>query len=219
MRPDPAAIRAVFWDFGGVVLTSPFDAFRAYEAVNGLPRDFIRGVNARNPDANAWAKLERSEVDIETFCRLFEAEAVALGHRVPGEDVLAMLSGEVRPEMELALQRLKPNYKLACLTNNVAKGSGPGMAATAEKAARIEAIMALFDAVVESSKVGVRKPEPLFYETAYEMVAVAPHEVVFLDDLGINLKPARAMGMHTIKVEDPADALAELEAVLDYPLR
>ena len=218
MKPDPAAIRAVFWDFGGVVLTSPFDAFRAYEAANGLPPDFIRGVNARDPDSNAWAKLERGEVDVDAFCRLFEAEAAALGHRLPGEHVLAMLSGEVRPEMELALKRLKPAYKLACLTNNVAKGSGPAMAATAEKAARIEAIMALFDAVVESSKVGVRKPEPQFYQMACEMVGVMPSEVVFLDDLGINLKPARAMGMHTIKVADPAEALAELETALDFPL-
>ena len=85
---DPSAIRAVFWDFGGVVLTSPFDAFREYEARRGLPRDFIRSVNTHNPDDNAWARLERGDVDLPEFCRAFEAESAALGHAVPGEEAL-----------------------------------------------------------------------------------------------------------------------------------
>ena len=76
----------------------------------------------------------------------------------------------------------------------------------------------MFDVVIESSKVGVRKPDPRFYEIALDAVDVAPDDAVFLDDLGVNLKPARALGMTTIKVDDPAVALAELEAVVGFPL-
>ncbi|MEM7254925.1 MAG: HAD-IA family hydrolase [Pseudomonadota bacterium] len=212
-------IRAVFWDFGGVILTSPFDSFRRYERERGLPEDFLRSVNARNPDANAWAKLERSDVDLETFCRLFEQESEALGHAVPGEDVLELLSGDVREDMVDALERLKGDYVLACLTNNVRKGEGPGMASNPTRAKRISEVMTLFDHVVESSKVGVRKPEPRFYEMACDMAGVHANEVVFLDDLGVNLKPARAMGMQTIKVLGPEQALGDLEGVLGISLR
>ena len=79
--------------------------------------------------------------------------------------------------------------------------------------------MSLFDVVLESSKIGVRKPEPRIYELACEALEVEPADCVFLDDLGINLKPARAMGMTTIKVVEPGDALAELEQVVGFPLR
>ncbi len=212
-------IKAVLWDFGGVILTSPFAAFRRYEDENGLPRDFIRGLNARNPDDNAWARLERSEVDIDGFCALFEAESRAAGHAVSGADVLKLLAGEVRPEMVAALRAVAPAYKTACLTNNARLGDGPGMARTPAKARAIAEIMTIFDAVIESSAVGVRKPEPRFYEIACERLDIRPAEAVFLDDLGINLKPARAMGMQTIKVGEPAQAIADLEAVLGLSLR
>lgn len=211
-------LRAVFWDFGGVILSSPFDAFNRYEAERGLPKDFIRGVNAINPHANAWAKLERSEVDANGFAGLFEEESTALGHRISGHDVLAIISGDVRPEMVAALRTVKNRYKIACLTNNANVGQGPGMTRNPARAAQIAEIMTLFDAVVESSKVGIRKPEPRFYEIACEMVGVQPTEVVFLDDLGINLKPAAAMGMRTIKVTSAAQALGDLEKVLGHPL-
>lgn len=219
MTSNETRFKAVFWDFGGVISASPFDAFTRYETEQGLPRDFIRSVNTRDPDRNAWAKLERSEVDIPTFCRLFETESAALGHRIPGEDVLGLLSGEVRPEMVAALERIKPDFKQACLTNNVRSGAGPGMASNPARAARIAEIMTLFDAVVESKEIGIRKPEPRFYEIACEMVGVTPSQVVFLDDLGINLKPARAMGMHTIKVSSADQALSELESALEIALR
>ena len=212
------AIRAVLWDFGGVILSSPFEAFNRYEAERGLPKDFLRSVNTRNPHDNAWAKLERGDVTAADFSELFLAESRALGHAVSGQDVLALLSGDVRPEMVAVLKRLKGRYKLACLTTNVRHGDGPGMARTAEKAAAVAEIMTLFDQVVESSKVGVRKPEPRFYQIACELLGIQPTEAVFLDDLGINLKPAAAMGMRTIKVTAPAQALAELEAVLGHPL-
>ena len=211
-------IRAVLWDFGGVILTSPFEAFNRLEEERGLPKDFIRGVNARNPHSNAWAKLERSEVDPAGFAKLFEAESAALGHPVSGHDVLARISGDVRPEMVVALRKVKARYKIACLTNNAKVGEGPGMTRNVDRTAQIAEIMTLFDAVIESSKVGIRKPEPRFYEIACETLKVRPTEAVFLDDLGINLKPAAAMGMRTIKVTAPAQALAELEAVLGHPL-
>lgn len=202
-------IEAVFWDFGGVITTSPFEAFARYEREMGLPEGFIRRVNARNADGNAWAKLERSEVDVDRFCRLFEEEARALGGAVDGRTVLRLLAGEPRPEMVVALKAVARDYRTACLTNNV-----QGPARSPESAARIAEIMSVFDVVVESSKVGVRKPEPGFYEIACELVGVAPERVVFLDDLGVNLKPARAMGMRTIKVVSPARAIAELEVAL-----
>jgi len=209
----------VFWDFGGVVLSSPFEAFNRYEAERGLPRDFIRTVNATNPDANAWALLERSDIDAARFDTQFADEAAALGHRVPGADVLALLKGEIRPAMVEALRRIKAaGLPQACLTNNVVGGDGVTNTAASERESAIADIMATFDAVIESSKVGCRKPERRFYEIACETMQVEPDRVVFLDDLGINLKTAAAMGMHTIKVIDPIVALRELEAAVGLEL-
>jgi putative hydrolase of the HAD superfamily len=206
---NTSTIRAVLWDFGGVILSSPFDAFRRYEVDHGLPTGFIRSVNASNPDDNAWAHLERSDISAAQFDSRFGDESASLGHRIPGADVLALLAGEVRPQMVEALDRvLSLGLRTACLTNNVAGGSSP------ERAVVIDAVMARFHAVIESSKVGVRKPEPRFYEIACAAIEVEPAECVFLDDLGVNLKPAAAMGMITIKVIDPDDALEQLWRVL-----
>lgn len=212
------AYKAVLWDFGGVILDSPFTAFSRYEEANGLPRDFLRRVNSVNPDTNAWAKLERSAVTPEEFDDLFAAESEALGHRVQGADILPLLSGALRPEMVEALRRVRRHYRIACLTNNVATGKGPGMARDAARAAEIAEVMTLFEQVFESSKVGTRKPDPAFYRHACDTMGLDPAECVYLDDLGINLKPAKAMGMTTIKVLDAPQALVELEALLDLPL-
>lgn len=203
------AITAVLFDFGGVILSSPFEAFDRYEREQGLPEGFLRRVNSTDPDTNAWARLERSQLDLDGFAAAFEDESAQLGHRVPGWDVLALLAGELRPEMVEVVRRCKERFKVALLTNNVTGlEMNPDMAE----------VLALFDVVVESSKVGVRKPDPAFYEMACELLSITPDEAVFLDDLGINLKPARAMGMSTIKVGDPARAIAELEAVIEMPL-
>ncbi len=211
---------AVFWDFGGVILSSPFDAFNRYEDEHGIPRDFIRRINATNSDTNAWAQLERSEVGASAFDALFASESEAFGRRIPGADVLALLKGDIRPAMVTALHRIRSaGLPQACLTNNVVGGNGVADGPTGRREADLGALMAIFDVVVESSKVGCRKPEPRFYEIACELLAVAPGDVVFLDDLGVNLKPAAAMGMHTIKVTDPDDALAQLEAVTGLTLR
>ena len=200
-------IRAVLWDFGGVILSSPFEAFNRYETEQGLPLDIIRTVNATNPDSNAWALLERNDISPHEFDALFATESEQLGHRIPGADVLALLAGDVRPQMVAALDHvIASGFRTACLTNNVVSTSPD----PSPRQIEVAAIMAKFDHVIESSKVGCRKPEPRFYEIACELLNVAPTECVFLDDLGINLKPAAAMGMRTIKVGDPLTALTEL---------
>ena len=200
-------IKAVLWDFGGVILSSPFEAFNRYESEKGLPLDIIRTVNSTNPDSNAWALLERSDISPAEFDVLFAKESEALGHRIPGADVLALLSGDVRPNMVAALDHvIASGFLTACLTNNVVVTTPDPTPRQAE----VAAIMKKFNHVVESSKVGCRKPEPRFYEIACELLNVSPTECVFLDDLGINLKPAAAMGMRTIKVGKPDIALEEL---------
>jgi putative hydrolase of the HAD superfamily len=211
--------QAVLWDFGGVILSSPFEAFNRYEAQLGLPHDFIRRINAVNPDRNAWAQMERSEITLDRFAELFEAEARALGGELSGHTVLGLLSGEVRPQMVRALKRVREHYRVACITNNMPAGHGPSMTRSPETAAQVVQIMALFEHVVESSKLNMRKPDPRIYRHACALLGVAPEACVYLDDLGINLKPARAMGMATIKVDSAAQALAELEALLGIELQ
>ena len=211
--------RAVLWDFGGVILSSPFEAFNRYEAEIGLPKDFIRGLNARNGDTNAWAKMERSEVSLEGFVELFEEEARQLGHKLDGWRILQSLSGDIRPQMVEALRRCSRAFRVACITNNMKHGEGPGMARGADKAKDVAEIMMLFEHVVESSKLGLRKPDPRIYRHACDLLGVQPEDCVYLDDLGINLKPARALGMRTIKVGDPDVAIDELQAMVGIQLR
>lgn len=210
-------IRAALFDFGGVILSSPFEAFARYEESHGLPEGFIRSLNATNPDTNAWARLERGEVDFDTFCGLFEEEARAAGGSLDGREVMGLLGGQLRPDMVEAVRRCRERLKTACLTNNFVTDVS-GAPDSARRESRLE-VLDLFDVVVESSKIGVRKPDPRFYEIACELLEVEPPEAVFLDDLGVNLKPARTMGMRTIKVEHPDQALDELEEAVGFPLR
>ena len=212
-------IEAVIWDFGGVFTTSPFEAFNRYEAARGLPHDFIRTVNAANPLDNAWALFERAEITPDEFDRMFRKEALALGQDVPGADVLPLLAGDVRPRVVEALKACKARgLKVGCITNNVRSGEGAGMARTTEKAGQVAAIMALFDVVIESSKAGVRKPDPRIYQMMLDALGVAGADCVYLDDLGINCKPAAALGMHAIKVTGEAQLLADLERAMGFPL-
>ena len=207
-------IQAVLWDFGGVLTTSPFDAFNRFEAEHAIPRDFIRGINATNPEHNAWARLESSAITVAQFDAEFEAESRAAGHPIRGQAVIELLSGDLRPRMVDVLIACKARYKVACLTNNVKSGTGPAMARSSERAERMERVMALFDLVLESSKEGIRKPNPEFYLRACERLRIKPTQAVFLDDLGINLKPAKELGMTTIKVTTEEQAIAELGDVL-----
>jgi putative hydrolase of the HAD superfamily len=209
---------AVVFDFGGVITASPFEAFARVESERGLPRDLVRRINSTNPDTNAWARFERAEIDAAAFDAEFAAEARALGHDLSGSVVLAVLSGAVRPRMVAAIDLLSERgHRLGCITNNVPAGHGAQMSATAERAAEIAAIMARFDHVVESSKVGVRKPDPRIYEMACAGLGIRPEDCVYLDDLGINCKPAAALGMRAIKVTGEDQALTDLEQVLDLP--
>jgi len=209
-------VEAVIWDFGGVLTSSPFEAFARFETERGLPADIIRRTNAANHLENAWAKFERAEVDIEAFDQLFAAESRVLGAEVRGRDVLPLLSGDLRPEMVEALKRVKARFKTGCITNNLpanAIGSASG------RVLYIAEVMALFDHVIESAKIGLRKPDPRIYQMMVAALGVDPRRCVYLDDLGVNLKPAREMGMTTIKVLNVPQALAELEAATGLSLR
>ncbi|HEX9547229.1 MAG TPA: HAD-IA family hydrolase [Acidimicrobiales bacterium] len=203
-------IRATLWDFGGVLSSSPFEAFAAYERDHGLPEGFIRRLNATNHHDNAWAHLERGDIGFDEFCRRFEAEARDAGGVLDARGVMELLSGSVRPAMVEAVRRCHERLKTGLLTNNFVTEE--------RETANHSDVFELFDVIIESSKAGVRKPDPRFYRMACDALGIEPSEAVFLDDLGINLKPAREMGMTTIKVVDPSSALAELESVLGFSL-
>ena len=209
---------AILWDFGGVFTSSPFEAFNTLEERVGAPKDFIRQLNAVNPDTNAWAQFESNAVSLTEFDQLFADESAAAGHRIAGGDVIARLSGSLRPRMVEVLGICKQHFKVACITNNVKAGKGPGMSDDSSKAARVAEVMAMFDLVVESSVEGVRKPNPKIYQLACERLEVETDRAIFLDDLGINLKPAKALGMHTIKVLSQEQAIADLAQVTGLSL-
>ena len=206
------AVEAVIWDFGGVFTSSPFEAFARYESENGVPKDLIRRVNSTNPDTNAWALFERNEIDTKGFDQLFLEESTALGHPIPGSHVLPLLSGMVRPRMVAALKACKAHFKVGCITNNMVSMHSPGADAPQRAAGAMGQIMPLFDHIIESSKAGVRKPDPKIYLMMCEALSVDPQNCVYLDDLGINCKPAAALGMKAIKVVDVDQTLAELAA-------
>lgn len=208
-------IEAVIFDFGGVLTSSPFEAFTRFETERGLPIDIIRRTNAANHLENAWAKFERAEVDIETFDKLFATESLTLGAEVRGRDVLPLLQGDLRPEMVEALKRIKAQFKTGCITNNLPANAIGSMTG---RSLYVAEVMVLFDHVIESAKIGLRKPDPRIYQLMVETLKVDPENCVYLDDLGVNLKPAREMGMTTIKVTSGAQAIAELEAATGLKL-
>jgi putative hydrolase of the HAD superfamily len=208
-------IEAVIFDFGGVLTSSPFDAFTRFETERGLPIDIIRRTNAANHLENAWAKFERAEVDIDTFDKLFATESLALGAEVRGRDVLPLLQGDLRPEMVEALKRIKAQFKTGCITNNLPANAIGSMTG---RSLYVAEVMVLFDHVIESAKIGLRKPDPRIYQLMVETLKVDPKNCVYLDDLGVNLKPAREMGMTTIKVTSGGQAIAELEVATGLKL-
>lgn len=216
----PRKYQAVIFDFGGVITSSPFEAFARFEAERGLPRDIIRSLNAAHPDSNAWARFERAEIDSVKFDTLFAAEAEKAGHAIRGAEVLALIAGDIRPAMVAALDAMNAaGYRLGCITNNVPSGDGPGMARHSGAAQAVADVMTRFEHVIESSKIGIRKPDPRIYALMCDTLGVAPEACLYLDDLGINCKPAAAMGMHAIKVTTERQALADLEIALGMKLR
>jgi putative hydrolase of the HAD superfamily len=209
-------IEAVIWDFGGVLTTSPFEAFARFESERGLPLDIIRRTNAANHLENAWAKFERAEVDLEAFDQLFATESLALGAEVRGREILPLIAGDLRPEMVTALKIVGAKLKTGCITNNLPANA---IGSLGGRSLYVAEVMALFDHVIESAKIGLRKPDPRIYQMMVEALHVDPKACVYLDDLGVNLKPAREMGMTTIKVLNAPQAIAELEAATGLALR
>ena len=210
------AYRAVIFDLGGVVFPSPFDAFTDYERSHGLPDRFIRTVVAENADRSAWAGLERGELSMGDFIVAFSEECKAAGGDVDAAELMTAIAAGFgpRPEMTRAIARLRDaGLRTAALTNNWAHDDQrPDERGT-------DVVASLFDVVVESAVVGLRKPDPRIYEMVLRELEVDAPAAVFLDDLGINLKPARALGMRTIKVGDPDVAIDELQAMVGIPLR
>lgn len=183
-----------------------------------MPAGFLQRINRNNAHDNAWARFERGELSPDAFDAEFAAESRAAGHSVRGLEVVALVYGNVRPRMLRAVERCRKHFITACLTNNFAHGPQTEGSVGDAKAGEWKNALALFDEVIESSKIGVRKPEPEFFELACKKLSIEPREAVFLDDLGTNLKPARAMGMFTIKVTDPDLALDELASLLGIDL-
>jgi putative hydrolase of the HAD superfamily len=209
-------VSAVIFDLGGVLTESPIRSFTAYEREAGLPEGLIVRLNSTDPHTNAWARFERNELDVAGFSAVFEAEALAAGHRVEASRVLEALRGALRPSMVAAVRRLRDaGLPLGLLSNNVAP---------MERTGPLGELLGLFDAIVESSVEGVRKPEPEIYERALTRLSdavgrrIEAGDCAYLDDLGINLKPARALGFSTVKVVDPSAALAELSELVGLPL-
>ena len=200
--------KAIIWDFGGVITSSPFEAFNEFEEANSLPKDIIRTINSENPDMNAWAQFESNSITIGQFNDLFLKEAKAKGFDIKGRDIIKLLKGSIRENMVSFLRELKSDFKLGCITNNVKSSSEENTDNETEEA------MSIFDHVIESSIVGIRKPNPEIYMMSCDALNVSPDQCIYLDDLGINLKPARELGMTTIKVIQPEDAIQEVRNLL-----
>ena len=202
--------RAVIFDLGGVVFPSPFDGFDEYERAAGLPDRFIRTVVAHSAETGAWARFERSDVDFNGFCTEFEAECQTAGETVDAAKLMRGITRGFapRPVMVQAITAIHDRgLRVGALTNNWA---------TTERTT--DHTQLGFDTIVESAIEGIRKPDPRIYTLVCERLAVSANECVFLDDLGVNLKPARAMGMTTIKVLDATSALEELSGHLGFTL-
>lgn len=205
------AYKAVIWDFGGVVTSSPFEAFNNFEKDNNLPNDLIRTINSENPDTNAWAKFERNDINASEFNNLFMSEAKKKGFDITGSQIIKLLSGKIRPFVVDFLNDLKGSYKLGCITNNVQ----PATNNKNNNSNEVSEVMKIFDHVIESSLIGIRKPDLKIYNMSCEALGVLPEECIYLDDLGVNLKPAKAIGMTTIKVIDPQIAVSQVKKFLN----
>jgi putative hydrolase of the HAD superfamily len=200
----------VIFDLGGVILGSPLHAIARFEREEDIEPGFINRVVVSAGQGGAWARLERGELPLEAFFGAFEGDCAAAGRRLSARALMERIAeaAEPRPRMLEAVRRIRSGgLRAGALTNN---WIGDGMSAGVLKP--------LFDVFVESSVVGLRKPDPRIYRHACDAIGVAASEAIFLDDIGRNLKAARALGMTTIKVDDPDDALRELEALLGLRL-
>jgi len=206
-----AGIAAVVFDIGGVVQESPLHAIARYEADHGLPPNTINRAVVAAGERGAWSRLERGELTIERFYVPFEADCRAHGIEVSGERLMAYIAqaGVARPQMVRAIRRISERgLRVGALTNNWAT----------ERPQPPSPLRELFDVFVESRAVGMRKPDPRIYRLVCRELGVEPCSVAFLDDIGANVKAARALGMATIKVVDPDAALDELGALIGFDL-
>jgi len=210
------AYKAVIFDLGGVVLGSPLHAIARYERHLDIPENFINQVVVNTAPHGAWSRLERGELSLEDFFPAFERDCLAAGHRISASTMMEWMAREALPRsaMLTAIRQIRARgLAVAALTNNWA-----GAEAGDELPDGTRLLHPAFDVVVESSVEGLRKPDPRIYRLTCERLGVAPAEAVFLDDIGRNLKPARQLGLTTIKVTTPESALAELEQLLGFPL-
>ena len=207
-------IKTIIFDFGGVITNSPIEGFKNLEKTHGYSKGLITGINMNNPDNNAWARSERGEIEIDTFLSQFEQEALEIGHDINADEILIQLYGSPRPIMIKKIISLSKSnkYKLICLTN-VLKGIEKFMPKEREEV--VNNIMSYFDKIYESYKIGMRKPEARIYEYIIKDLEINPKETVFLDDLGMNLKTARQLGINTIKVVDPIEAIKTLDQFIE----
>ena len=207
-------IKTIIFDFGGVITNSPIEGFKNLEKTHGYSKGLITGINMNNPDNNAWARSERGEIEIDTFLSQFEQEALEIGHDINADEILIQLYGSPRPIMIKKIISLSKSnkYKLICLTN-VLKGIEKFMPKEREEV--VNNIMSYFDKIYESYKIGMRKPEARIYEYIIKDLEINPKETIFLDDLGMNLKTARQLGINTIKVVDPIDAIKTLDQFIE----
>ena len=207
-------IKTIIFDFGGVITNSPIEGFKKLEKTHGYSKGLITGINMNNPDNNAWARSERGEIEIDTFLSQFEQEALEIGHDINADEILIQLYGSPRPIMIKKIISLSKSnkYKLICLTN-VLKGIEKFMPKEREEV--VNNIMSYFDKIYESYKIGMRKPEARIYEYIIKDLEINPKETIFLDDLGMNLKTARQLGINTIKVVDPIEAIKTLDQFIE----
>ena len=207
-------IKTIIFDFGGVITNSPIEGFKLLEEKHGYDNGIITNINMNNPDNNAWAKSERGEIDINTFLEEFEKEALAIGQKINAKEILQQLYGSLRENMinKIKLLSVSKKYKLICLTNVL---KGVDIFTPEERVKSVNRIMSYFDIIYESYKLNMRKPETRIYQYILNDINIKPEETVFLDDLGMNLKPALQLGINTIKVVDPNDAINELDKILE----
>ena len=209
-----SGLAGVLFDMGGVVMDSPLHAIARHERERGLPPNAINHAIAAAGETGAWARLERGELTVATFCAPFEADCRAQGVEVDASAVMTAIAaaGVARPAMLEAIRRLRGHgLRVGALTNNWRR-EGPDDDVIPHR------LRSHFDAFVESRVVGLRKPDPRIYLLACRELGVEPSRTAFLDDIGGNLKPARALGMATIKVDDPARALVELGVLIGLDL-
>ncbi|MFQ5415592.1 MAG: HAD family hydrolase [Myxococcota bacterium] len=202
--------RAVIFDLGGVILGSPLHAIALYERALGIRTGFINGVVVDSDPEGAWSRLERGELSMEDFYPAFERDCGDAGEEISARELMERI-GEIsqpRPQMLAAVERIRARgLQAAALTNNWV-GDGAGT----------DVLKPHFDVFVESSAVQLRKPDPRIYRHTCLLLGIDPGDAVFLDDIGRNLKPARELGMATIKVVDPDQALGELQEILGFSL-